>query len=187
MNPHYFWAVQLPVDTKKLIFNHMEQLKSTFPFKRWVHMMDYHITLSFLGSVETEKVKPVIDIVGEEIKSISSFPLHLTGLGVFGNKVAPRIFWVAVNHEKKLFNLQKSVHNACKNAGFILESRSFNPHITIARNWIGNEFEKNIIEENNPFQSINASFTVDEVVLYKTNLEQTPKYEPIATFSLLVE
>ena len=39
----------------------------------------------------------------------------------------------------------------------------------------------------NPFKYIPISFIADEVVLYKTNIEKTPKYEAIATYKLLDE
>jgi 2'-5' RNA ligase len=184
MNPHYFWAVRLPDDTKQMIDDQLEPLKSVFPFKRWVHPSDFHITLVFLGSVEKEKLQSVIDIVGEEVKENTTFTLDIPGLGVFGNKQSPRIFWAAVKQESYLFSLQKQIYQACHQAGFTLESRSYSPHITIARNWNGPDFETNLLEAHNPFKEINTKFKVEEVVLYKTNLDQTPKYEPIATFSL---
>lgn len=187
MNPHYFWAVRLPDDIKNIINEKMKPLKVVFPFKRWVHPMDYHITLAFLGSVEKERIPSLLDIMGAYIKDSPSFSLQMTGLGVFGNATAPRIFWVSVNQEEMLYSLHKNVTIACKSAGFLLESRSYNPHITIARNWNGTIFEKKMLDEYNPFHSITGMFMVDEVVLYKTNMDQTPKYEPIATFSLLIE
>lgn len=187
MNPHYFWAVRLPDEKKKMMEEQLEARRNLFPFKRWVHPLDYHITLAFLGSVEKEKLPSVIEVVGEGIKGCKSFSLHITGLGVFGNKLSPRIFWAAVTSEPQLFALQQIVYRACQQVGFTLESRSYSPHITLARNWNGPEFDSKRLEEANPFKEIDTKFKVEEVVLYKTNLDKSPKYEPIATFSLPVE
>ena len=48
---HYFWAVRMPDSVKQTIHHELLQIKSIFPFKRWVDLHDFHITLAFLGSV----------------------------------------------------------------------------------------------------------------------------------------
>jgi RNA 2',3'-cyclic 3'-phosphodiesterase len=186
-NPHYFWAVRLPDDVKQVIFEKIHDIKEVFPFKRWVHEDDYHITLAFLGSVDKTKLDLVIDSIKESIKEEKVFPLQIQGINIFGNNKSPRIFWASVNHEEQLHHLQAKVYKGCIEVGFTLEDRGFNPHITLARNWTGPEFDPKILQTNNPFRKEPHSFTVQEVVLYKTNLEKTPKYEPIATFSLVGE
>jgi RNA 2',3'-cyclic 3'-phosphodiesterase len=187
-NTHYFWAIRLSNDVKKIIFMEIDKIKPTFPFKRWVHELDYHITLTFLGSAEKEKLEVATKLVGDVVKGVKSFPLHLKGINVFGNREAPRIFWASVQKENQLFELQKRVYEVCSEVGFTLESRPYSPHITLARNWNGEAmFESEWLENLNPFKNIPISFIVDEVVLYKTNIEKTPKYEAIATFKLLVE
>jgi len=43
------------------------------------------------------------------------------------------IWWVGINSNDKLFNLQKQLTSALINSGFKLEQRPYKPHITIAR------------------------------------------------------
>ncbi|WP_338472037.1 RNA 2',3'-cyclic phosphodiesterase [Niallia sp. XMNu-256] len=186
-NPHYFWAVGLPLEIKQSISEAFNDLKSLFPFKRWVHKEDYHITLAFLGSAETSKRNATIDRIQESLETVNSFPLQIQGIDIFGNKKSPRVFWAAVNQEDRLHGLQQNVYQQCLQAGFKLETRSYHPHITLARNWIGPDFSHELLQKYNPFRDQSLSFIVKEVVLYQTHLEKTPKYEPIATFSLLGE
>lgn len=186
-NPHYFWAIRLPDHTKQSMHAQLTKVQTLFPFKRWVHMGDYHITLAFLGATEQQKLESVVELVGKAIRAVKAFPLHIQGVNVFGNKKAPRIFWIAVKQEKQLNTLQSFVFESCLEAGFSLETRPFTPHITLARNWVGPDFEHEWLEQYNPFKSVPLSFMADEVVLYKTNLEKIPKYEAVATISLLVE
>lgn len=187
-NTHYFWALSLSEDVKKTMFMEIEKIKRFFPFKRWVHELDYHITLTFLGSAQEEKLEVATKLVGDVVKSVKSFPLEIQGINVFGNREAPRIFWASVQQENQLFELQKRVHKVCSEVGFTLESRPYLPHITIARNWNGEaKFERDWLENFNPFKFKPISFIANEVVLYKTNLEKTPKYEAVATFNLLDE
>jgi RNA 2',3'-cyclic 3'-phosphodiesterase len=184
---HYFWAVRIPSESKHILKNQVQLVQDYFPFKRWVHVEDYHITLSFLGFAEPDKLKQSINLVGEFVEQIKSFSLYVNCLGVFGNKNSPRIFWAGVEKEEKLFQLQKGIAKACKQAGFTLETRPYSPHITLARNWEGEIFNPQVVEEHNPFSSEKLSFLVQEIVLYQTNLEKTPKYEAIENFPLLSE
>lgn len=183
---HYFWAVRIPDDVKQVIHDELTQIKSIFPFKRWVNLNDYHITLAFLGSVPPQKRPSVIRLVGDAMKSQKAFMLEIEGLNVFGPPKSPRVFWGAVNEEKQLFQLQEIVHKTCVAAGFSLDTRPYHPHITLARKWGGNEdFKMADLVTHNPFKEKILSFQVSEIVLYKSNLESTPKYESIAAFSLL--
>lgn len=186
-NPHYFWAVRMPTAIKHRIYDQFNDLQQVFPFKRWVHKDDYHITLAFLGSVESSKLNVVVELVQEGMKEEKAFPLQVEGINIFGNKHSPRIFWASVNDEERLHRLQALVANQCIEAGLRLETRPFHPHITLARNWTGSDFNQQLLQKCNPFAGKPFSFEVNEVVLYQTNLEKTPKYESIATFSLVGE
>ena len=105
---------------------------------------------------------------------------------MFGSQISPRIFWGAVNEVNQLFQLQEIVHKTCLVAGFSLETRPYHPHITLARKWGGSEdFKMGDLVTHNPFREKVLSFQVSEIVLYKSNLENTPKYESIAAFSLV--
>ena len=183
---HYFWAVRIPDDVKQTIHDELTKMKPIFQFKRWVDVNDYHITLAFLGSVQPQQLESVINLVGGAIKNQKTFMLAIEGLNVFGSQKSPRIFWGAVNEVNPLFELQKIVHETCLEAGFSLETRPYHPHITLARKWGGNEeFKMEDLVTYNPFGEKALSFQVNEIVLYKSNLENTPKYESVAAFSLI--
>ena len=183
---HYFWAVRIPDGIKQTIHNELSQLKPIFQFKRWVDLNDYHITLAFLGSVNPQQLQSVIRLVGDAIKKQKAFMLEIEGLNVFGPQKSPRIFWGAVNEVDPLFQLQEIVHKTCLAAGFSLETRPYHPHITFARKWGGNEdFTMSDLVTHNPFEKKALSFQVSEIVLYKSNLENTPKYESVAAFPLV--
>ena len=183
---HYFWAVRIPDSVKQTIHDELTKIKPIFQFKRWVDLNDYHITLAFLGSVSPQQLPSVIRLVGDAIKNQKAFMLDIEGLNVFGPQKSPRIFWGAVNEVNQLLQLQKIVHKTCLVAGFSLETRPYHPHITLARKWGKSEdFKMDDLVTHNPFGEKVLSFQASEVVLYKSNLENTPKYESIAAFSLV--
>ena len=183
--PHYFFAVRLPEWIKKTMHDQMMEITSVFHFKRWVHRADYHITLAFLGAVEEKRLLAALQLVGEALQEKRSFPLRIERLDIFGNERSPRIFFAGVNDESQLYALQKTVYEQCTAAGFTLETRPYHPHITLARKWSAtSEFTIALLEQCNPFGETPLSFQVEEVVLYKTNIEKTPKYEPIVSLLL---
>jgi RNA 2',3'-cyclic 3'-phosphodiesterase len=182
---HYFLAIKLPDVIKQSMDEAKERFQKDFFFKKWVHKEDYHITIAFLGFATENQLKDIKKLVPQYIQGEEKFPLTISKIGTFGMKNAPRIFWAGLNESQELHNLRNQVYKACTEAGFQLEKRAFHPHITMARKWSGEEeFNLEQLEETNIFDRKPLSFQATEVVLYRTNLLQTPKYENLITFSL---
>jgi RNA 2',3'-cyclic 3'-phosphodiesterase len=182
---HYFLAVKLPDPIKQSLEKAKEGFQRDFSFKKWVHKEDYHITLAFLGFATENQLKDVEKLVRKYIIDVREFSLTISKIGTFGMKSAPRIFWAGLNDSSELQILRDHVYQACTEAGFQLEKRAFHPHITMARKWSGEEeFHLEQLDEENVFGRKPLSFQATEVVLYRTNLLQTPKYENLITFLL---
>ncbi|MBS4216756.1 RNA 2',3'-cyclic phosphodiesterase [Bacillus sp. FJAT-49711] len=185
MTGHYFYALALPAEVKQYLLNVSEQINGEFPFKKWVHHEDYHITLAFLGHADRIKLIQSVQKIRNQIKDFSSLHLNITNTGIFGSPKAPRILWAGVNHSVNLHSLRTNVYDSCIQAGFQLETRPFKPHITLARKWNNDDsfsaadFQKYSEKLMNDFE-----FRADEVVLYHTHPEKTPKYEIIESFRL---
>ncbi|MFD2446452.1 RNA 2',3'-cyclic phosphodiesterase [Bacillus sp. CGMCC 1.16607] len=182
---HYFLAVRIPDSTKQVLYQAIENIKKDFPFQRWVHIEDYHITLAFLGFATNNQLTEINNLVKKQLENEKTFSLSISHLGTFGTASSPRIFWAGLENSPSLQQLREKVYTTCIQAGFQLEKRPFSPHITLARKWDSDEgFHSDQLEKQNPFHENLLSFHTAEVVLYKTNLLQTPKYENLITFSL---
>lgn len=182
---HFFYAVQLPEEVKEQLKDRIENLKSDLPFKAWVHPQDLHITLAFLGNADQTKLEESRKLIQSALTNHSSFELILDHLGIFGRKDSPRIFWAGAEESASLKDVRETVFSSCRIAGFELETRPFSPHITLARKWTGEApFTYQMLESFNPFQSEKIKFTAERVVLYRTHLGKSPKYEPITIFPL---
>jgi RNA 2',3'-cyclic 3'-phosphodiesterase len=182
---HYFFALSLPQHIKEYLHDRCEQVKMDFPFKRWVHQEDYHITLAFLGHAPKDQLEKANMFIKEAINHLKGFELSLHQLGVFGRKEVPRILWAGVNESQELNGLRKTVYESCLQAGFHLDTKPFKPHITLARNWIGNdrfpiEKLKNVMKED-------FHFSAEKVVLYETHLDLTPKYVTKKEYKLVAD
>lgn len=176
---HYFYALALPDETKAELQEACKDLQITFPFKRWVHPQDLHITLAFLGDAPEEKLSASSRMLETRVHA-EKFSLQVKSLNVFGKMDSPRIFWAGVSHEPALHEARDLVYSVCEAAGFKLETRPFKPHITLARKWAGEyPFSQELLDNKNPFSKDPLLFNGDKIVLYKTHLGKEPKYEPI--------
>lgn len=184
MDRHYFWAVKVPDETKQHVKAKLNTVISHFPFKRWVHEQDYHITLAFLGSANKKQLELCTKLIEENISEHSGFKLNIIGLNIFGPPKNPRVFWAAIQTEDRLNKLQQMVYTQCTKAEFVLEKRSYHPHLTLARQWVGSApFNQTSLESHNPFAEA-ITFLADEVVLYSVNKDARPKYEAVSTLIL---
>ncbi|WP_210364873.1 RNA 2',3'-cyclic phosphodiesterase [Bacillus sp. REN3] len=179
---HYFYALELPAEVKRYLEKAAEGLKQQLAFKTWVHPHDYHITLAFLGNAPFDAIDTSNRRIEEALEGLAPFELRIDHLGTFGRKDSPRIFWAGLERSLALAALREKVFSACLDAGFTLEKRPFSPHITIARRWLD---EAPYTYGQNPFEG-GLPFCADRVVLYKTHLGNSPKYEPITIFPLAV-
>jgi len=182
MPNHYFYAVKLPTKTKQFLHQWTIENKGYFPFQRWVHSEDYHITLAFLGFAEAEQLNCSVQAVRQICHQFSSFYLTLQNIGTFGRPEAPRIFWADTAKSNELNDLQQQIYQKVSKCGFQLDPKPFKPHITLARKW--NEVYPFPKEELPSFISDSHTFQVDEIVLYKTHMDKTPKYEIVELFPL---
>lgn len=182
---HYFFAIKIPDEIKLIMKHQCEQLKGILHFNRWVHHEDLHITLAFLGNAPAEKLSIAMENVQQAIGGSKEFLLEMNKLGIFGKLDSPRIFWVDTKESNELQVVRKKVFTACLEAGFQLETRPFKPHITLARKWVAHQqFQKNLLDVWYEIQPQPLLFRVNEVVLYQTHLDQTPKYEAKTTYKL---
>lgn len=184
-NTHFFIAVPIEQDQKRMIQDWIANKKDNLPFQSWVHQDDYHITLAFLGNVDSnDQLHQLSDRIKEKVDKRPPIELSLKGIDVFGKKDSPRIFWAGIEDSLSLHYLQKQVFHACEDTGFNLDSKPFCPHITLARRW---KSEKPFVkpeEFQQAFHDEKQSFIVKNIHLYRTHLDRVPKYETVEVFPL---
>lgn len=178
MKRHYFIAVPLPEEVKQYLQEKVELMKKQFPFQKWVHREDLHLTLAFLGDAEPDKLAECWRDCERALQDENRFLLQLQEFGVFGRKDQPRIFWTAPMPEDRLIMVQTVVAAACKKNNFTLDERPFRPHITLARKYRAeNPFTEENLQKCQSLLSELPPFSVKEVGLFETRMDQVPKYE----------
>jgi 2'-5' RNA ligase len=130
-----FIAIELPPEIKSTLARLQNRLKSgsRAPVK-WVDPDSVHLTLKFLGNIETALIEKITSALEEACLGVRPFSLEISGLGVFPNERRVRVVWVGlIGETETLGQLQKRVDDSLAPLGFKAEARPFTPHLTLAR------------------------------------------------------
>lgn len=122
-----FVALALPAELKA----QLALLAGGIPGAKWVPPENYHLTLRFIGEVESWRAQEVDDALAGI--SAPGFELSLRGLGTFEKGGRIGALWVGAEKSEALAFLQAKVETALQRAGFEPERRRFAPHVTLAR------------------------------------------------------
>ena len=130
-----FIAIELPDAVKTALTRLQARLKSGKPLPvKWVNPHSIHLTLKFLGNVNSDRFGEVTEALETAARGISPFHLEVKGLGVFPSIKRVQVAWVGLTGEtKRLGQLQQRIELNLIPLGFPPESRSFTPHLTLAR------------------------------------------------------
>ncbi len=101
---------------------------------RWVAPDNIHLTLKFLGDVESGSLPDLQHAVADACAGTATFTLTLTGAGAFPNTRRPNVIWVGVGGAvERAAELAQKIDEACAAVGFAREERPFSPHLTLGR------------------------------------------------------
>lgn len=128
--------VALPIDAsiRAQIKRWTRTLEPDLPTVRWPDADTYHLTLAFLGDVETVDLAPICASLRECASPFSPFALDLEGIGGFPNLASPHVLWVGCGQGVETVRaLRAEVVKALYPFGYRDEQRPFAPHLTIGR------------------------------------------------------
>lgn len=129
-----FVAVKINEDTIKALGEIIGELKESHADVRWVHPENIHVTLKFLGNIETGKIDSIKQGLSRAAKGFSPFSLKVKGVGAIPNPRYPRVVYVGLTEENQnLKTLAAAVESELEFLGFAPEKREFLPHLTIGR------------------------------------------------------
>lgn len=173
-----FIAVELPPAVKQELTTLENALKKRCPqVVRWVDPLGIHITLKFLGDVDSDKIDEIKMAIDEATYGLSPFHLSLQEIGAFPNLNRVNVIWVGAKGElDKLTYLQKQVESNMEQLDFPREERAFSPHLTLGRvrNYTSPDDRKKLgqILSQTSFTSSQV-ITVESVNLMKSQLTST--------------
>ena len=101
---------------------------------RWVRPEGIHLTLKFMGDIQSEAAEQVLEALPSVAAEFMPFELAIKGLGAFPNLRRPRVLWAGVNGNLEvLSSLQQAVEDSVERLGLPKEQRHFSPHLTLGR------------------------------------------------------
>jgi 2'-5' RNA ligase len=129
-----FIAVPLPVDLKAKLVVLQQEFRQLPVEAAWIHEAGFHITLKFLGEVDSAQIEPIFSCMTETVQHYSPFSLMLSGVGVFPRESSPRVLWVGIQDATGLLRqMQQMLEAQLVRAGYPRKDRPFAPHLTLAR------------------------------------------------------
>jgi 2'-5' RNA ligase len=127
MSKRLFFALELPAVCREALARIDPRIRGM----RWGREENFHITLSFLGSLDAAEEERLREAVADV--RVPPFFLPLRGVGSFGGG-RPSVLWAGVgNGHPHLFALHKHLQDAVLRAGLKPDLRAFHPHVTLAR------------------------------------------------------
>jgi len=177
-----FVAINLPEKIKKKLEETEREIDELFPdeIKRglinWVKKENLHLTLLFIGWVNTDKIPQASQIIREIVKTQAPFSLKIEKLS-YGppKKIPPRLIWIDIEKKRELLNLAEKLKKEMAKAGILskIEERAFSPHITLARirsfQWRKMEREERPEIE----REIDLNFEVKSIEIMESVLKRT--------------
>lgn len=154
------------------------------PGARWQDDEQLHLTLRFIGEVD----RRVADDVALALGQVHAPPIEiaLAGVGAFDKNKRVDALWAGVAPHDALAALHRKVDHAMVRVGLPPESRSYLPHITLARlpRSMGTAIEiERWCAEHAALTSV--SFTLEHLYLFASTLgSEGARYEAIERWPL---
>lgn len=174
-----FVGIPLSERLQKRLFSEITSFKHLpiIPTRRG----NFHITLLFLGFVNEEGIPEIIEALEDVVIDIEPFEVDLSEIRAEPNDEHPTMIWFAGEPSEALVGLRNAVTSAL--AYLTPESKSFRPHVTLAKIRRG-KYEA--LETKPEFSKLlHVIEPVDSIALFEsTTVEGKRAYLPIAEFSL---
>ena len=129
-----FLAFDLPQEIKEIVARVSGELRNSSLDVRWVKVENIHLTVVFLGNINTEDITPIGDVVQEVCLSSGPFDVILKGLGSFPNPRNPRGLWIGLDGDlESMSHFRDALQKQLRPFGIKEEKRRFKPHLTLGR------------------------------------------------------
>ena len=128
-----FVGVDLPVEIKQTLLKFQSELRDLGVNGSWKSLDNFHITLEFLGEIESDKISILTETLTNVASNYKPFELTISGIGAFPSLKQPHTLWTAIcGSLNELNRLRHDLHHELQIKGFKLDERQFKPHITLA-------------------------------------------------------
>lgn len=131
-----FVALPLPEKIKDEIEKAQAELRRALSEGciRWARRDQFHLTLKFLGNVETQRMEELTHALRRACENFSPLKLRAEQIGFFPDARRPRVIWVGVNDEQEqLPLLQRAIEISVQEFTEEKSEDKFSGHVTLGR------------------------------------------------------
>jgi RNA 2',3'-cyclic 3'-phosphodiesterase len=182
-----FIAIDIDSRNRASLASLISRLQKSFQSNsvKWVPQQNLHLTLKFLGDVETWDLESLHQLIRNSSNQSRPFSLTFTRLGAFPSTGNPRVIWVGLQAPPDLLQLARVIEEGARKQGFEAEEKPFTPHLTIGRvrSGITRDQQANLASllmqiSMPPF----SPFMIDSITLFQSNLKSGgAEYIPLFT------
>jgi 2'-5' RNA ligase len=167
-----FIAIDIPEEIKTDLVKLQDSLRRQGGSISWTRPEGIHLTLKFLGNVESDVIPKIAASLEETATGMGSFSVAVEGVGCFPNSRQPRVLWVGLDGGEPLLAIQEAVEQATVPLGFEREHRKFHPHLTLGRVRQPNGIDR-VVTEMERLGFARHEFTAAEIRLMRSELHPT--------------
>ena len=129
-----FVAIEIDSEIKNKLSEYLSKLKRTGADVKWVSPENIHLTLKFIGYIETEALTNLSRIISDAVFGIGPFSISIGNIGAFPSLKQPRVVFVCVQErENNLFRIYENLDKGVEQLGIQKESKKYVGHITLGR------------------------------------------------------
>jgi len=172
-----FIALEVPDRPRACLAEKLRWLRGT-PGVKWVREDNLHLTLLFLGDVDSARIPDLARVMTEAAGRSAPFELALKGLELFPWK-SPRLIWASLEAlDDSLYRWHKHLLSEIRTEGFKPDAKPLKLHITLGRikSALPPTLEREILQS----EVERGSFTYDRITLYRSVLKpEGPTYHSL--------
>lgn len=169
-----FIAVELPLRVIRFAGRIQDIMRAEGLRLGWVQPENMHLTLRFLGDVETDRIPDIQSALAAAVQHTAPFSLNARRVGVFPGFRQPRVVWLGMDGQvDQLLNLQGQVAAALLQVGFAPEKRPFRGHLTLGR--VKSGINPAVLQRAifSAEKGESGEFEVQSVTLFRSDLKPT--------------
>lgn len=170
-----FLAFELPLEIKNIVARVSGELRQSTLNPRWVKVDNIHLTVVFMGSIETEDTPAITRVVREVCQTYGPFDISLKGIGCFPNRRSPRVLWLGLDGDlEPMSEFRDALQGHLKGFGIKEEKRKFKPHLTLARFRKPKKMGAKEDQLLSNYEDISSAVcSLKELILFKSDLKPT--------------
>ena len=129
-----FIAFPVPEEVRRKLAKAQDVISQGMHHLRPVHPDAIHMTLNFLGDIQSSKVYTIGEVMQRVCDAHGPIELICRKIGAFPDLKNPKVLWAGLDGEvDALKNLQLDLQSQLSDLGFQAEDRSFHAHLTLFR------------------------------------------------------